>query len=53
MAIGLGLITAIILIKYKPTYEVKVQGMNLGYVNSKNSFEKDKMDNTSLFKIYL
>ena len=39
MAIGLGLITAIILIKYKPTYEVKVQGMNLGYVNSKDSFE--------------
>lgn len=39
MAIGLGLITAIILIKYKPTYEVKVQGENLGYVNSKNSFE--------------
>ena len=39
MAIGLGLISAIILIKYKPTYEVKVQGINLGYVNSKNSFE--------------
>ena len=39
MVIALGLITAIILIKYKPTYEVKVQGANLGYVNSKNSFE--------------
>ena len=39
MAIGLGLIIAIILIKYKPTYEVKIQGVNLGYVNSKNSFE--------------
>ena len=39
IVIALGLITAIILIKYKPTYEVKVQGANLGYVNSKNSFE--------------
>ncbi len=40
MAIGLGLIIAIILIKYKPTYEVKIQGVKIGYVNNKNSFEK-------------
>ena len=40
MAIGLGLISAIILIKYKPTYEVKIQGIKIGYVNSKNSFEE-------------
>ena len=44
MAIGLGLIIAIILVKYKPTYEVKVQGINLGYVNSKNSFESKISD---------
>jgi len=44
MAIGLGLIIAIILIKYKPTYEVKVQGVNLGYVNSKKSFENQISD---------
>lgn len=40
MAIGLGLIIAIILIKYKPTYEVTIEGINVGYVNSKNSFEE-------------
>ncbi len=39
MAIGLGIIITIILVKYKPTYEVKAQGTKLGYVNSKNSFE--------------
>ena len=39
MAIGLGLIIAIILIKYKPTYEVNIQGIKIGYVNSKNSLE--------------
>lgn len=40
MAIGLGLIIAIILMKYKPTYEVTIQGIKIGYVNSKNSFEE-------------
>lgn len=40
MAIGLGLIIAIILIKYKPTYEVEIQGVKLGYVNSQKSFEE-------------
>ena len=40
MAVGFGLIISIILIKYKPTYEVTIQGIKLGYVNSKNSFEE-------------
>ena len=40
MAIGLGLIIAIILMKYKPTYEVTIQGIKIGYVNSKKSFEE-------------
>ena len=40
MALGFGLIIAIILIKYKPTYEVSIQGTKLGYVNSQNSFEE-------------
>jgi len=40
MVVGLALIIAIILIKYKPTYEVKIQGIKLGYVNSKNTFEE-------------
>ena len=40
MAIGLGLIIAIILIKYKPAYEVKIQDIELGYVKNVNSFEK-------------
>ena len=40
MVLGLGLIIAIILMKYKPTYEVKIQGIKIGYVNSKISFEE-------------
>ena len=40
MAIGLGLIITMILVKYKPTYEVNIQGVKLGYVNSKNTFEE-------------
>ena len=39
MAIGLGIIIAIILIKYKPLYEVKVKEKSIGYVKSKESFE--------------
>lgn len=38
VAIGLGLIIAIILIKYKPTYEVKVQGETIGYIEDEESF---------------
>lgn len=40
MAIGLGLIIAIILIKYKPIYEVQIQGATIGYVNDQKSFEE-------------
>lgn len=40
MAIGLGIIITVILIKYKPTYEVKIQERKIGYVNNKNSFEE-------------
>ena len=43
VAIGLGLIIAIILIKYKPTYEVKVQGKSIGYVESEEILE-EKID---------
>ena len=34
MAVGLGLIIAIILLKYKPTYIVTLQGQQLGYVEN-------------------
>ena len=38
MAIALGLIIAIILIKYKPTYEVTLSGEKIGYVDNKADF---------------
>jgi len=34
MAFALGLIIAIILLKYKPTYKVTLSGQEIGYVNS-------------------
>jgi len=34
MALGLGLIIAIILLKYKPTYVVSLSGEQIGYVDS-------------------
>ena len=40
MAIALGLIIAIILLKYKPTYKVTLAGQELGYV--KNGTELDQ-----------
>ena len=39
MAIGLGFIIAIILLKYKPTYEVTLSGEKIGYVNNETEFE--------------
>ena len=39
MAIGLGFIIAIILLKYKPTYEVTLAGEKIGYVNNETEFE--------------
>ena len=36
--IGFGFIIAIILIKYKPIYEVSISGEELGYIENKNAF---------------
>ena len=38
---ALGIIIAIVLIKYKPIYEVKIDGEVIGYTNSKENLEKD------------
>ena len=40
MAIALGIIIAIILIKYKPTYKVTLSGQEIGYIDSEMKFEK-------------
>ena len=39
MAVALGLIIAIILLKYKPTYKVTLAGKELGYVKNGTEFE--------------
>ena len=39
MAIALGLIIAIILIKYKPTYKVTLAGQEIGYVKDETEFD--------------
>ena len=39
MAIGFGLIIVIVLIKYKPMYEVKISDNTLGYVDNIEEFE--------------
>lgn len=36
----MGLITAIVLIKYKPLYKVSISGEELGYVQNKEAFEE-------------
>ena len=38
--IASGLIIAIILIKYKPTYKVSISGKEVGYVQNKEAFEE-------------
>ena len=38
MALGLGLIIAIILLKYKPAYVVSLSGEQIGYINSATEF---------------
>lgn len=43
--IAFGLIFAIILIKYKPIYQVRVSGKNLGYVQNKEAFEESLKEN--------
>lgn len=40
MAIALGLIIAIILIKYKPTYKVTLKGQGIGYVENETELEE-------------
>lgn len=38
--IALGFIVAIVLIKYKPIYEVRISGEEVGYINNKKQFEE-------------
>lgn len=40
MAIGLGLIVAIILLKYKPIYKVTLSGQEIGYVKDETELEE-------------
>ena len=44
MAIAFGLIIAIILIKYRPIYEVTVSGQKIGYVESESEI-KERIEN--------
>ena len=37
--VAFGFIIAIILIKYKPIYQVSISGEQLGYVQNKEAFE--------------
>lgn len=39
--ISFGFIAAIILIKYKPIYQVSISGMELGYINRKGTLEEN------------
>ncbi|MCI8411440.1 MAG: peptidoglycan DD-metalloendopeptidase family protein [Clostridia bacterium] len=41
MIIAVGLITAIILIKYKPIYKVSISGEEIGYIKNKQAFEEN------------
>lgn len=43
--IAFGFITAIILIKYKPIYEVSISGEEVGYVQNKEAFEESIKEN--------
>ena len=40
MAVALGLIIAIILLKYKPSYKVTLSGQEIGYVDNETKLEK-------------
>ena len=40
MAIALGLIIAIILLKYKPSYKVTLLGQKIGYVDNEAELEE-------------
>lgn len=43
--IAFGFIIAIVLIKYKPMYEVKISGEKVGYVNNKSALTEQIIDN--------
>ena len=43
--VAFGLIIAIILIKYKPIYQVSISGEQLGYVQNKEAFEESLKEN--------
>ena len=43
--IAFGFIVAIILIKYKPIYQVSISGEELGYVQNKEAFEESLKEN--------
>lgn len=43
--IAFGLIFAIILIKYKPIYQVSISGEELGYIQNKEAFEESLKEN--------
>ena len=43
--IALGLIIAIILIKYKPVYEVTISGQEVGYIKNKEAFQESLKQN--------
>ena len=43
--IAFGFIVAIILIKYKPIYQVSISGEQLGYVQNKEAFEESLKEN--------
>lgn len=43
--IAFGFIIAILLIKYKPMYEVKISGEKVGYVNNKSALTEQIIDN--------
>lgn len=45
IVIAFGLIIAIILIKYKPSYEVSIDGEKLGYIENKKNFEESVKSN--------
>ena len=48
--IAFGFIIAIVLIKYKPVYAVKILGEDIGYVNSKTQFEKEVEENVKNYQ---
>lgn len=43
--IAIGFIIAIILIKYKPMYEVKIEGTTIGYIENKKSLNEKIQEN--------